>query len=37
LFSFLNKFFYSYFYVHIIWIRSKPCITHVDEIRTYMN
>jgi hypothetical protein len=23
--------------VHMIWISTKPCITHVEGISTYMN
>jgi hypothetical protein len=38
-FSFLTSclFFYNYCYVHMIWISTKPCITHVEGINAYMN
>jgi hypothetical protein len=34
---FPHKFFYKYFYVRIIWIGTKPCITHAEGMNAYMN
>jgi hypothetical protein len=37
-FVFFNKlFFYKYCYVHMIWISTKPCTTHVEGIKAYIN
>jgi hypothetical protein len=29
--------FYNYLYVHVIWISTKPYITHMEEINAYEN
>jgi hypothetical protein len=29
--------FYKHFYVYIIWISTKPCITHVQGINAYLH
>jgi hypothetical protein len=34
---FFTSCFYKYFYVRIIWISIKPCITPTEGINTYMN
>jgi hypothetical protein len=36
---FSNKlfFFYNYVYVHMIWISTKPYITHMEKINAYVN
>jgi hypothetical protein len=33
----IYKFFYKYFYIHIIWISTKPCITPVEGMNASMN
>jgi hypothetical protein len=33
----LTSCFYKYFYVHIFWISTKPCVTPAEGIHAYMH
>jgi hypothetical protein len=33
----IYKLFYKYFYAHVIWISTEPCITPAEGMNAYMN